>query len=1233
MIPNKIYYYLGYNNLALMTDQERKHWLLKTDRKKWSQDKITGDVYQGQIENLGSDVILETEKLKEVYDTATGYTWKNSNADYIFSISPSAFTYSAAVNGFMFARVESVNYPTIIRQPDGIADDFHHYKIRFINCETCLIPFGGSNETSDVFAGRWIKTSTPPILMLLDDDGGYASNVSIPFDSTITNAEYYYPLNDILQPVPITETSTGTYVTDGFTRDEYIGLPAFWFTCDKSNIGPTISIGNNTSAMGKQLMLIGNAGNASKYRCKLFVDVDGHLDATPDDSSTSTCYVTCNCETDYVFHGDVTDFNVPIKPSSIKMGDQVLNITTSSDDTTITMTNTYGWNLVDQHTYRVRVAVFDQNCLDLFTNPLQSIFDVHLDESIAFANITTDTGYAGIHMSSSNDHSDIYPKYPHELNEWDGLPEWLQDPSTYSPEHMAIYAVHNTPTYAPGMPETRQTAALLLDPGKSKNTRDPMIIESYNRTHPYITFMDENPMTESERRQFITMIEDEESLITNTIYFGRVADTFFETFNMSWGNIQTEPKYYTVDYIWETKSLDEIDDIELTTYPDWVHSYGAELVNTMAVKYITDDYIHDPTEVFENDERGRIYVLSNDSTAYVNNNATAYPKPARTLARICDIPTSAMQLNGVAGLSPTQVVDPKYVRQQASYDLDDKNRLYNTMASRWVRPNTLDAYGARIQSDNTFVFQSEDALNRVDLINHNDFRELLNLVPEVDPSTVSVASIYDGGTRYAIDDIGVIMVGGYAFTYQVTEVDVIGSVTGVSITPTKDVTVHLANFDMTDGGEGITEPYGTSPTRGSGTGLKLRLRIADYESLKVTKGQIFNDLFALVKNADGVWIYTYDIPSTGVGVRTGTWNQSTLLSQFEDSVYGENGALSSAETMMVSMLPQRRELPVCKYAKNHDPTSVDTLVTSTFVNIIDTTKAPLPLANSTTTVDMTKFYCNGILKLSADARTSEAVLEKMKSVGLLRDNTYVFWKWSSTSGTNFEGGCIYQSFNNYRSTDQSTLLPKNDLEYPKYVNTNANTTIVWDVRGVGVMMWIYNPMYDKSEHYTLDPDTHDLNIDRVVNSWDAIEIRNPTSSQAVSLFDSSKLCKYNIWTNHPKYSSQKTNDSVYAQNVFVEIITVGTSIATANHDTPLVGNWQLVFPRVHSFRFSNDKNNVSYTPTQMQVIRGSSIDTGEGIVDEVTGYRADMKTLLISDTQGGSKLKVFNPNTSTWEII
>ena len=62
MSLHKIYKFLGYNNLGVILEQERKHWLLKPDKKLNVQDSVTGSIFQGKLDNLGNEIIAETNK-------------------------------------------------------------------------------------------------------------------------------------------------------------------------------------------------------------------------------------------------------------------------------------------------------------------------------------------------------------------------------------------------------------------------------------------------------------------------------------------------------------------------------------------------------------------------------------------------------------------------------------------------------------------------------------------------------------------------------------------------------------------------------------------------------------------------------------------------------------------------------------------------------------------------------------------------------------------------------------------------------------------------------------------------------------------------------------------------------------------------------------------------------------------------------------------------------------------
>ena len=1136
MIPNKIYWFLGYNNLAFILEQERKHWLLKSDKKKQLQDKKTGDIFQGQIDNTGCDIILESEKLPIKNNIVQLLTFANPAFDKILDIDYSAFTYSSGVNGFMFARITSINFPL---STNGGDVDYKNYKLKLKNCEECIIPFGGSVNSSDVFVDKWLKTSTPPTIMMLGDDGTYSIEKTVEFNSEITNVTYYYPLTETLQPLDIIGDGTGTYITNAVNDNGLIGYPLFWFTCDQSNVGPTLKIMNNTNDRGEQLMFIGNEGNASKYMAKLYVGVDGNLNATPDGTETSNYVITCKCKNGYSFNNATSDFDVAINPSSITMENTStlqtypFVIMSSSEKDVITMSKDLPWEYIDDSTYSINMNTFDSNCMNVSQSPLTSIFDVHFDESIPFLNETSDIGFAGIRMGSSNLSSDVYPRYPHELNKWDGLPEWvnnMEDGET--PQHMAIYAIHNTPTYSPDIPESRQVAALLLDPGKVK----------------------------------------------------------------------------------------------------------------------TDD----TNSELSNDERGRVYVLSNDEAEYKNNANETYPKPARTVARICDIPTSVIQLSGISGLAPTSIVDKKYVRTEASFDIEDKDRLYNTLASRWVKPTALDSSGVaiseRTNQSNDYVFDNQILLNAVDLINHNDFREHTNLNPMVDVQKVQLASITEPGSGYAIGDIGEIIVGGFAFNYTVTEInEEDGGVKNLVVTPSSDYEINLSNFDMTDGNYGISESYGTSPRTGSGTGLKFRFRIVDYDEILPSYGEIYDDLFALVRFKDGLYLYSYVINERSSSVpKVGTWTSVLKISEYEQSTIVQSaGGLSTSEAYMNSIIPTLKDVRINLQSNNMDPVTVTALTTPSFVNIVDKTKTPIqPISadnnDEMVHVDMCKFYCSGMNRMKAMSKNVNSVISMLKSNNVFKYDSYVIWKWdqpASSSNLYFTYGVIQRSFNNFLSTDYTTTLPSNDLNCDDYVHSNSGTTVVWDVNDFGVMMWTYNPKYQKREIYNINPETRDLYIERNDMSWSDIDVRDSRAGTSINIVDSFGRLNYNILTNNPIQAApldpdMTDPDPIYQQPNFVQIpdLTIGNAVSAINKNHQPMGNWQLVFPRVQSFKLTNITNGREFTPVQLQMIKGTNLGDIANVVDEL-GHNVNAKTLLIDEVDEGINAKLYNPESGNWDII
>ena len=1132
-IPDKIYWFLGYNDLALILEQEKKHWLLKTDKKKQLQDKYTGDVFLGQIDNIGSDIIIETEKMPFKNDSVASIKYVNTASSKILSIYSSAFAYSSMVNGLMFARITSTEYPLNV---GGIVQ-YKNYKIKFKDCKECTILFGGSINTSDVFCGRWLKTSTAPTVMMIGPDGAYSIERTLDFDSSITNTVYYYPLTEALQPLSIESKGDGVYETLAVNDDGLIGYPLYWFTCDQTDVGPTMTFSHNINSAGNQLMFISNSGNSSKYNAKLYAGIDGNCNATPDGTATSNYTLQCTCKSGYTFSGVSSDADIPIDPTSISMVNKdgtstAIGVTCTDNDIITLSLDKVQWVRKDT-TATISLSVFDTNCLQVAQSPLTEAFNVHFDENVSFATSTNDVGYAGVRMGSSNMTSDIYDRYPYDLNKWDGLPKWLTNIDEGAvPQHMAIYAIHNTPTYTPDIPNSRQVAAILLDPGKMK-----------------------------------------------------------------------------------TK---------------------------------------DSTDETSNDERGRGYMISNDSIEYENNATSKYPKPARTVARICDVPTSVMQLSGISGLAPTQVVDKQYVRSEASYKSADKDRLYNILGDRWVRPTALDKYGVPVNDPNSrygehndFVFtQPYEGLKAVDLVDHNDFRHYENINPMVNPANVTIGNITEQGTGYAVGDIGVVIVGGFAFHYTVTKVGTDGNVTELGVTPADSTNINLSNFSMTADMTGYTEPYGTSPLTGNGVGLKFRFMINEYSSIITHKGEIFDNLFAFSRESDGLWLWQYDINTEDTSTpKMGEWNRSVLISEFEQSSTSKGINVSTQESYINSIIPSMRNIMTAKQEKYKDPTTVLAFSTASFINIIDETKSPLKSTISSneddayTRIDMSKFYCTGLRKIKIARHNITDVIAALNAIA--RYDSYVVWRWNSTSQNDTSvleivAGVISRSFNNFMTTDSTTMLPKNSLNCNNYVHSNQSTTIVWNVDKVGAMMWTYNPKSSRHETYFIDKTSYDFGMTTENITWADVDFRNTVdgSSTFPQLVDSvTGVLNYNILTNNPAQINETYTDKdpIYQQPKLTEFISINTNISNIDALHQPMGVWQLVFPRVNTFTITN-KSGMAFNPVRLQAIRCSNISNDANITDE-SGNVLNAKSVVIDTVGTDISLKLFNSDTGTWNKI
>lgn len=1357
-----LHWYLGYNSLALLTEQERKHWLMKTDKRKQLIDPVTGDQYQGQIDNIGSDIVIETEKMATKHSTLMNLSLVE-NLRFIFSLEPSAFTYCSQVSNFNFLRITSINYPT-----DELLEDvdinelaasdvsYKNYRIRFEGVQRVLIPFGGSNSSEDVFPTIWIRTQYV-YLELLDDSGSYLRDIRIKFNEGGDLIYFYYPLMESLQTVPIEYYGNEIYRTLAINDNQYIGYPLIWFNIsdlmDQGKMGCWAEC-YKFSPTNRQLVLVGNPGNSTIYTGKVYVGVDGAYDATPSDRPTSEVYITCTpASDDDTFTNSDVDFLIPVK-HIITMGDRDLEIYHNGEETKFFMCKNVGWEYVNETTYRVLMSNFDSNCIYNGMNSLTAALTIKFDPNLnAEYTDTVDTGVTGIRANSGNEYSDMYKTYPYDLNKWDGLPEHLKNiDENHVPEHMAIYAIHNTPNYIPEFPDSRQVSALLLDLGVKPDDRfdfyyhykgisgelpdstvprrylqqvaehtyaqyveltkrDPQFEELYptridwiyGAFNSYNDYLSDPPKYQLGSGSYIDDDEDPEVEVPYDDEHPIQKEKYFEEIVRKYirraARVMDDYSYPIRDIIYGIKMIEypDEDDINYIIHcygysdehpgdyhvfsmskpglifnsigklskmdgdwtilfmPDGGVSTDDEVIHIRRVEDAADDgsghdvqipsFSFDMYRIDNTDTYGRVYVLSNDDPNYVNNSSTAYPKPERTVARICDIPTSITQLTGISGIAPTSVVDPMYVRTEANFTSDDKDRLYNKLASRWVRPIHERVDGVEPTSDNDYVFTSLEDLRNVDLFYKNDFRYLSNLNPKIDPLVVTAGTIVSGGAGYSRGDIGLIYIGGFAFEYDVENVSKSSGVSSFKVRPVYNTdqsldqdlpSISLSNFDMRSDGSGYTNTYGTAPKTGKGKGFRCTLFIDNFESYEPIKGDVFNDLFALVRVTSGLWIYEYN-------TETNRWNRSTQVAEF-DAKDPESIYQTITDSYMATVIPRRHTLPVNRYDDGLlNVENLDVLSTTSFVNILDTERSPLkenPTDNDNLIhVDLCKFRCDKFIRLQSTEKTFDAALNVIiTEYNKVPADSYLAFRWEDYENDDnlaFYFGFIRRSFNNLIVENDIALIPENELQYPYLFNSNPTTTIVWDVKNVGPMMWTFNPDSRIHEKYIIDPDRRTFYIEKELLTWDKIDIYSANKAEPESLIDSDGKIKYDIYTNSltgPNVEEHIDQDNIYDQPRFYKIVDRGTD--NKYIENLPTGNWTCVFPRVSGFVFENDKTGVNVIPVQMQMVHSSNVVTTSKLYNVDTGFDESQRTIIFEDTADeGVRLRVFNSETSTWDTV
>lgn len=233
---------------------------------------------------------------------------------------------------------------------------------------------------------------------------------------------------------------------------------------------------------------------------------------------------------------------------------------------------------------------------------------------------------------------------------------------------------------------------------------------------------------------------------------------------------------------------------------------------------------------------GRVYYVSNDPSEYRSNLDEHFP--ARTLARICDIPTSFTQLMHITNYAPTYVIDVQYNRTESPYTEDEQFKVWNEYVPKWIRYNNGVVFPQ---------FYSLYEMMRDYLYNGNPHCIYDNLNSYITiPTVENTIIVNDAGSGYTVGDTFAFEIGGQTITGIIESANN-GQVLTIIIDD--DYSIHYSFLSQ-------ASTFATSTISGSGSGLTVDVNVPDYNSYLKEYAGYPEDMFALMfDDINNLWVY------------------------------------------------------------------------------------------------------------------------------------------------------------------------------------------------------------------------------------------------------------------------------------------------------------------------------------------------------------------------------------------
>ena len=780
---------------------------------------IDGLKYVGTFENFGSEMLFETRKLR-MNRPPIEVVRPSEYLSYYFNIAASNF-----INTYNQQNMVVATLKKDVLLPN------HKYTIRFNKVSSTCILRAKAYSNQGVQLSAFQMTYENPIIIIDDETEIELFVQKRENQNDDCHVTWYIQFDEVYNDLfEKKEDEFGDrYIEADLSK--FIDIPTFMFCLKDMRMLPEVQfhgiidhteVGNKDWTMTHPLLEFGTDGNdiTRLYPCVYELNVPKvfqtgywmlyvHGDFFSVDPNDNRNMTTSIHEIAYVHYQDGA--NVPDFEYRLTYDEQYVRIsfleTLKHDDGT--PRNTLGWNFkkptegdpeYDGMTYHNPIYAYIE--LDTFAQN-QHIFPDETKNYIPAFVVSFKDKYfhpyetlinnmdVGIHIDFTSDFSDhsVSKKFgvAHDLYEFDGLPKYYTYymDRTIHHSHIELFAIRDDANERNQHAMDRQTSGLIIDSGVPVN--------------------DYSEITDD--MQPVIVYDEPQSLRYKTLTEHIVSD---------------------INY------LSDIVGIDGNHFAD-IHTPGHEEEYADLPRFIYHGNRHFSTGMIDFDpdmEYARVFVLSNDPITYENNALAKNPKAERTFARICDIPSSFVQLEHIPNQSPTIIIDDQYVRQPASFNESLFNRLWNGIHSQsfligHYKPSSTPGVAPMVWiGDISLLKRVSDTgtvINQCGYVPTPQRTISLSDINNVDGITISP------GQSYKINDTFGFNIGGIFIKGIVDEVDHDGGIVRFRLTQNNtipdqewtfpDIDIPISNFN------GSITYFQTDALSGNGSGANIKIEI------------------------------------------------------------------------------------------------------------------------------------------------------------------------------------------------------------------------------------------------------------------------------------------------------------------------------------------------------------------------------------------------------------------------